>query len=89
MTEDKKKRLIVACTVGAVLLAVILLAVMCYQIIAISVQKKRQAEYDEQIAYYRTLNKEGEDELEVRRSYRWIVQRARELGLKLPDDIKL
>lgn len=47
MTETKAKRLIVAGTVGAVLLAVILLSVMVYQLISISVYNKRIETYNQ------------------------------------------
>ena len=47
MTEEKAKKIVVASTVGAVLLVVILVAVMVYQLIAIGVENKRKNEYEQ------------------------------------------
>ena len=80
MNEGKLKRVIIATTVGAVLLLVILIAVMIFQLISISVQKRKEAELNEQIAIYKELKETNENALEERSTYWWIVQRARELG---------
>ena len=87
MTEEKAKRLIIAGTVGAVLLAVILLVVMLYQIIFIGVERGRIKELEEKIAEYERLISEGEDTLEVRNLKWWIEREARELGYVYKDDI--
>lgn len=89
MEESKAKRLIVAGTVGAVLLIFILLVVMVYQIIAISVKKNELAEYQAAIAHYERLIQDGEDTLEARSTKAWIARRARELGYIYKDDVKL
>ncbi|MBQ9513723.1 MAG: hypothetical protein IJR66_01910 [Clostridia bacterium] len=86
MTEQKAKRVIVASTVGAVLLLFILLSVMVYQIVKIRIEKKR---YDELVTIceeYKNLNEEGKKTIEARSSYWWIVQRARELGYVFDGD---
>ncbi|MBQ3596833.1 MAG: hypothetical protein II988_03355 [Clostridia bacterium] len=80
MTEEKAKKIVVASTVGAVLLVVILVAVMVYQLIAIGVENKRKNEYENAIAEYNRLIEEGEDLLVLRSKKAWIVRRARELG---------
>lgn len=80
MNEAKVKRLIIAGTVGAVLLLVILLSVMVYQIIAVKVKEKNINELEIQIAEYERLIELGEDTLEVRSKRWWIERRARELG---------
>ena len=80
MNEEKTKRVIVATTIGAVLLLVVLLAVMVFQLISISVHRKNERALDEQIAIYKELKATNEDALEERSTYWWIVQRARELG---------
>lgn len=86
MTEKKFKNLIVAGTVGAVLLLVILLSVMIFQIISISVEKKKLNELEEQIAIYKELIEDGEDTVEARTSRWWIIERARELGYVFDGD---
>jgi len=85
MTEEKAKRLIVAGTVGAVLLAVILLAVMIYQMIAISVYKKQIEVYESNIAKYEQLISQGEQTKEVYALRAWIEKEARRLGLVYKD----
>ena len=80
MTESKIKRLIVALTVGAVLLVVILASIMLYQLIDISSQRKALAELNSEIAKYEQLIKEGQDTYETRSMRWWIERRAMELG---------
>ena len=89
VSEDKKKRLTVAITVGAVLLLVILLLVMVYQIIAISFEKKKNRELREAIAEYNRMIDEGEDIYAARSERWWIELRARELGYSNIDDVPL
>ena len=89
LTEEKAKRLIVAGTVGAVLLAVILIIVMIYQLISMSVYQKRIEKYNEQIAYYRELIANGESQKETYALRWWIESEARALGLVFPEDIDL
>ncbi len=86
MTEKKFKNLIVAGTVGAILLLVILLSIMLFQIISISVEKRNLAELEEQIAIYNQLIETGEDTVEARSSRWWIIERARELGYVFDGD---
>lgn len=86
MKEEKAKRLIVAGTVGAVLLLLILVLVMVYQLISIGVKKQKEAELDAKIAEYkRLIEEEGETE-EAVSSYWWIVQRSKELGYVFDGD---
>jgi len=86
MDQAKQKRLIVAGVVGAVLLALILVIVMCYQLIAIGVASSRKAELDRAITEYKQLVEDGDDLLAERTSYQWIVQRARQLGYVFNGD---
>ena len=86
MTESKIKRLIVAATVGAVLLIVILLTIMVYQLISASVEKKRIDELDAKILEYRALIEEGEETKEARSMRWWIEREARELGYVYDGD---
>ncbi|MBQ8426643.1 MAG: hypothetical protein IJX16_02650 [Clostridia bacterium] len=82
MTEEKLKRLIVAITVGAVLLIVILCSVMLFGIIKISKEKRAIAELEREILRYEQLIAEGEDTYELRSTELWITRRAWELGYK-------
>ena len=80
LSEEKYKRIVVASTVGAVLLVVILVFIMIYQLISIGVNKKINDEYQSAIAEYERLIKEGENTLEIRKAESWIMGRAKELG---------
>ncbi len=85
MSEEKAKRLIVASTVGAVLLAVILVMVLVYQLIAMSVYNKRIERYDQAIAEYERLVDEAGEIEEIYKKRLWIESEARKLGLVYPD----
>ena len=86
MTDSKLKRLIVAITVGAVMLLVILLSVMIYQLIAIGNKQKELAQLNAKIEEYKTLIENGEDTLEVRSTRQWIIREARQLGYIFDGD---
>lgn len=89
MTEKKFKRIIVATTVGAVLLMAILVMVMVYQLISMKVKEDQNKLLDEKIAYYQQLNETGERVLEQRQLEKWIKIRAQELGyVNLPEGLK-
>ena len=81
MTEEKAKRMIVATTVGAVLLLVTLLAIMVYQIISIKVKENRIAYLDSQYEKYTELIYKGNETIEIRSMREWIEREARKLGL--------
>ena len=80
MNEDKFKRKVIAYTVGAVLLVVILVSVLFFQLISIFVSRKKIKELDAKIIEYNQLKEDADKELEAYDSYWWIVQRAREVG---------
>lgn len=86
MTEEKQKRLIVAVTVGSVLLMVVLLFVMVFQLVALSQERNKHAVLEQKIAEYKTLKEQGEDALEARSARWWIEQSARELGYYFDGD---
>ena len=86
MTEEKFKNTVIAVTVGAVLLIVILVSVMLYQLIAINVANRRLEELNAEIEKYKILREDEEKIIEARSSYWWIVQRARELGYIFDGD---
>ncbi len=87
MTEEKAKRLIVAGTVGAVALVVVLVIVMVYQLISIGVKRNKINELEARIAEYNRLIESGEDTIKARSEARWIEREARELGYIFKDDI--
>ncbi len=89
MNEAKAKKLIIASTVGAVLMLVILLFVMIYQLADIAIKQKKIEELDAKIAQYEQLIQEGEDTLEARSMRWWIERRARELGYIYKTDVPL
>lgn len=89
MTEEKTRRLIIASTVGAVLLLFVLLSVMIYGLVAIRLENKEKLELENKIAEYNRLIEEGEDTLEVRSMRAWIEMRARELGYVFDSDVPL
>ena len=86
MTETKAKRLIVASTVGAVLLLFILVSIMVYQMITINVKKNRIEYLESQIAKYERLTEEGEQTYQTRSMREWIEREARKLGYKYSFD---
>ena len=80
MTETKAKKMIIATTVGAVLLLVILLSIMVYQMISIKTEENRIANLKEQIKQYEVLIANGEETIEIRQMREWIEREARKLG---------
>ena len=86
MSENKLVRLIVAGTVGAVLLLVILLSVMVYQMVAINAKQKDLAALNAKISEYKLLIEQGEDTIEARSSKQWIEREARKLGYIFDGD---
>ena len=80
MTEEKAKKMIVATTVGAVLLLVTLLAIMVYLIISIKVKENKIEYLQTQIERYELLKNNGEETLEIRSMREWIEKEARKLG---------
>ena len=86
MTESKAKRLIVASTVGAVLLLFILVSIMVYQMITINVKENRIEYLESQIAKYEMLTEEGEQTYQTRSMREWIEREARKLGWRYSFD---
>lgn len=89
MEEQKRKRIHNATIVGAIFLAVVLLVVLVYQIVAISIEKRDLKALKEQIAYYQSLTEEERNSLEAMDTLEWIKARARELGFELKGDYAL
>ncbi len=86
MSEEKQKRLIIATTVGAVLLLVVLLAIMIFQLISLGVNRNKAREIDENIARLEQLIASADESIEARNEKWWIEQRLRELGYTYPGD---
>lgn len=80
MTEEKAKKVIVATTVGAILLLFILISIMVYQMISIKVEKNRIKYLEDQILKYEALIDSGEETIEIRKMKEWIEREARKLG---------
>ncbi len=86
MDESKTKRLIIAGTVGAVVLAVILLSVMIYQLIAIGVKQNRIDYYKQQIEVLDKRIEGNKDDLLAIKEREWIIYEARKLGYYFEGD---
>lgn len=86
--DEKFKRLIVALTVGAVVLLSVLIVLMCYQLIKIGVENRRKAELNAKIAELQVLKEDGEKELEYLRTKDAIERLAYLYGLDYPDNIR-
>ena len=80
MSESKLKRVIVATTVGAVLLVVVLFSIMVYQLIAIQVTNNRISHLKQTITEYEEMIASGEDTIKARSTREWIEREARQLG---------
>ena len=87
VSEEKFKRIIVALTVGAVVLLSVLITLMCYQLIKIGVENRRKSEYSAKIAELKELSDKNDKELEYLRTNAAIERLARELGYHYSDDI--
>ncbi len=86
MTESKFKRLVVAITAGAVILIMFLVAIMVYQLISIKVERDALNELTQTVEEYKELIIQGENTLEVRKTYDWIERAARKLGYYFDGD---
>ncbi len=89
MIETKQRNMIIAGTVGAVLLLVILLSILVYQLITIGVKNKKVKALEAETARYEELLKQGEDSLDCYTAKWYIEGKARELGYLYPDEINL
>lgn len=89
MTESKFKKLVVALTVGAILLLFLLCSFLVYQLVYINSEKRKSEELEAKIKEYTMLIERGEDTIETRSMRWWIERRARELGYTFDGDIDL
>ncbi|MBE5737474.1 MAG: hypothetical protein E7348_03645 [Clostridiales bacterium] len=85
MTNEKTKKMIVAGTVGAVLLLVTLLAIMIYQMVAIQKKKADIARWEKATVELQQLIEDGEKTVEIRSMRDWIEREARRLNLVYPE----
>ena len=85
MTTEKTKRMIVAGTVGAVLLLVTLLFVMVYQMVVIQNKKADIERYEKATIELEQLKEQGEDTIKIRSMREWIEREARRLNLVYPE----
>ena len=86
ISDVRFKKRVIAFTVGAVLLLAVLLIVMSYQLIAISVDRNRKSELTAAISELDAELGSGEETIGIMQKKWWIVQRARELNYRFPDD---
>ncbi len=84
MNELKKNKIIVASTVGAVLLVLILTFILTFQIVSIVIAKNQLKEYKLAEQEYLETIEQAELTLNERQGETWVVMRAKELGYKLP-----
>ena len=64
MTQDKMRRIITACVSAATVLFVLLLGYLTYQWVTISVQNKREAQLNAEIAALEEQIAKGEEDAE-------------------------
>ncbi len=86
MNSLKSKRLIIAVTVGMVVLAVVLLCVMSYQLIAISVKSNKIEKLKQRLAELDVLIESLDDNLAAIKEREWIIYEAWKLGYYFVDD---
>ena len=85
--DEKFKKRVVAISIGAVLLFVILFSVMVYGLIKVLVTKRENTNLEDQIAYYRSLTEEERQKAYACELEDYIRQEARKLGYKDPLDL--
>ena len=86
MTREKQERMLLASIVTAIVLFFILITITGYQLVKINSKKREYNALKREIATLTLLLEETEDETE-----RWgleeaIEERARELGLRFPNE---
>ena len=86
MTEAKKKRVLSAATVIAVLLLFILVIIMGYQLAVMSVKKNEIARLNEETRQLEELRENNQSEVELWNTDWKIEERARQLGLRKQTD---
>ena len=84
--DAKFKRIVVALTVGAVVLLSLLIILMCYQMIKIGVERRRKADFNAKITELTEQLKNGEDELAYLRTKDAIERLAREYNYQYVGD---
>ncbi len=86
MTEEKAKKVIVASTVGAVLLAFVLIFVMIWQMCKINSDKKMIAYYNAKIKECNQMIKDEEDNKIAIMTKGKLIYEARKLGYIFKGD---
>ena len=86
MTEEKAKRLVVSCTVTAVLFLFVLLCVLVYQLVSLNQARSRKESLEAEKQSLIEQIESAEDEIE-NRSTEWSIElEARKNGLIYPGD---
>ena len=86
MPESKQKKIIMAATVTAVLLASILLVVMVYQLISMSVLKAKKEKLRKEIAELSSRIENLDESIEKYQDLAMLEKLARELGMYYEGD---
>lgn len=86
MPESKQKKIIMAATVTAVLLASILLVVMVYQLISMSVLKAKREKLRKEIAELSARIENLDESIEKYQDLAMLEKLARELGMYYEGD---
>lgn len=87
MSEEKFKRVVVAITVGAVLLFTILLSIMVFQIVSIFCKRSEIKGLKRDIEIYEELIQDEEKKLQAVSLKEYIINEAKKLEYKLPTDL--
>ena len=86
MTREKQERVLLASIVTAIVLFFVLITVTGYQLVKINAKKREYNALKKEIATLTLLLEETEDETERWRLEEAIEERARELGLRFPNE---
>ena len=85
MEEEKRNRVAAAITVNAIILAVVLVAVLVYQIITLAVVSARKRWYLAEIEKYEKLLQQSESDLEYLQSEQYLLELALQYGYYFPN----
>lgn len=85
MNEQKRNRMAAAITVNGILLIVILVAVVIYQLAAMSLAKSRRSRLEAELVRYEQLIEQGQGDLEYLQTEQGILDILFEMGYVFPD----
>ncbi len=85
MDENKRKRIVAALTVNAMLLIGLIVIILMYQMIYIQVLRYQKDNLITQISDYRQMIEDENDNLEYYKGEQYLIDRAYEFGFRFPD----